>query len=58
MKQKHYDIKILSDNDSPDGVGTKGEFYFEDLDVFSQETIIDLLASIIEGKHNPRKEPV
>lgn len=56
MKKKHYDIKILSDDGTPDQGDAQGKLYFDDLPPSVQETIIDLIASIVETKRNPQKE--
>jgi hypothetical protein len=55
MKHKHYDINILSDAGIPEQGDAQVEVYFDDLPQSAQETIIDLIVSIIETKKNRKR---
>ena len=59
MKIKKFDINLLTENGIPELADTQAELCFENLPPHAQETIIDLIASIVttrkkqkEGTHD------
>jgi len=52
LKRKKYNIKILTENDSPSTDKANDVVYFEDMDKIQQDAIIDLLASIVKTKYS------
>lgn len=58
MKQKKFDINLFTEEGTPEQADTQAELCFENLPPHAQETIIDLIVSIIatrkkkEGTHD------